>query len=216
MVLEGGDGTGTTTQLKILQSRLSGQSGVVDAASDPANSAIANPVTHITFEPTNGPIGSLIRQALHRSPVLQNHTIAHLFAADRNEHLFGESGIVERCRRGELVICDRYVPSSLVYQGLSCADDTAEYLNGRFPHPQLILFFELAPELAAQRYDKRGKQDMFEHLTFQKQVHEAYERILPAYCRHGTTLIRIDASQPIENVAEQVWSALHNLPIFKG
>lgn len=216
MVLEGGDGTGTSTQLKILQSRLSGGSVAVDAVSAPAGSTAANPVTHFTFEPTNGPIGSLIRQALHRSPVLQNHTIAHLFAADRNEHLFGESGIVERCRRGELVICDRYVPSSLVYQGLSCADDTAEYLNSRFPHPQLILFFELAPELAEQRYGKREKQDMFEHLAFQKRVHEAYERILPSYCRHGTTLVRIDASQSIENVAEQVWSALHNLPIFKG
>jgi len=108
------------------------------------------------------------------------------------------------------------VPSSLVYQGLSCGDDTPAFLNSRFPYPELILFFELDPEIAEQRYRKRDAQDMFEHLAFQKRVHEAYERILPAYCAHGTTLVRINASLAIEEVAEQVWRALQNLPIFKG
>jgi dTMP kinase len=201
VVLEGGDGTGTSTQLGILQKRLS---------------AGAYPATYFTFEPTDGPIGSLIRQALHRSPALQHHTIAHLFAADRYEHLYGESGIAERCQRGELVICDRYVPSSLVYQGLACGDDTPAFLNSRFPCPELILFFELDPTVAEQRYSKREKQDMFEHLAFQKRVHEMYEQILPVYCEQGSKLVRIDAAQSIEEVAKQVWSALENLPIFKG
>jgi len=201
VVLEGGDGTGTSTQLEILQKRLS---------------AGTYPATHFTFEPTDGPIGSLIRQALHRTPALQHHTIAHLFAADRYEHLYGESGIAERCQRGELVICDRYVPSSLVYQGLACGDDTPAYLNSRFPYPELIFFFELDPEVAEQRYSRRNTKDMFEHLAFQKRVHEAYERILPAYCAEGTTLVRIDAALSIDEVAKQVWSALQNLPILKG
>jgi len=211
VVLEGGDGTGTSTQLQILQNRLASptSSGVNTTGSQPY------PATYFTFEPTDGPIGTLIRQALHRSPALQQHTIAHLFAADRHEHLYSESGIVARCQRGELVICDRYVPSSLVYQGLACGDDTPAYLNSRFPYPELILFFELDPLVAEQRYNKREKQDMFEHLAFQKQVHEAYERILPAYCAQGTKLVRIDAAQSIEKVAEQVWRALQNLPIFK-
>jgi len=233
VVLEGGDGTGTSTQLQILQKRLSGEGGVPTYLRQGAKSGDLNTAwhipgegafpqqarlttTHFTFEPTDGPVGRLIRQALHRSPALHPTTIAHLFAADRHEHLYGESGIAERCQRGELVICDRYVPSSLVYQGLSCGDDTPAFLNSRFPYPELILFFELDPEIAEQRYRKRDAQDMFEHLAFQKRVHEAYERILPAYCAHGTTLVRINASLAIEEVAEQVWRALQNLPIFKG
>ncbi|WP_304226111.1 dTMP kinase [Gracilinema caldarium] len=227
VVLEGGDGTGTSTQLQILRGRLAHPSAAANIADHdlamvlqagplpPAAASTASPLTYFTFEPTDGPIGSLIRQALHRSPALHTHTIAHLFAADRYEHLYGQGGIVERCRAGELVICDRYVPSSLVYQGISCGDDTPEYLNEHFPYPELILFFELDPEIAEQRYGKREKQDMFEHLAFQKQVHEAYERILPDYCQHGTRLVCIDAGKTIEEVAEQVWRALQNLPIFK-
>lgn len=201
MVLEGGDGTGTSTQLKMLQKRLS---------------TGAYPPAYFTFEPTEGPIGTLIRQALHGSPEFLPHTIAHLFAADRHEHLYGPSGIVARCQRGELVICDRYVPSSLVYQGLACGDDTPARINSPFPYPAMILFFEVDPAVAEQRYSKREKQDMFEHVAFQQRVHQAYEHILPVYCEEGTHLIRIDAGKNIEEVAEQVWRALQNLPILKG
>ena len=75
VVLEGGDGSGTTTQLKKLREKFDNEAGL--------------PILYDTFEPTNSPIGVLIRKSLRSELLLENETIALLFAADRNEHLNG-------------------------------------------------------------------------------------------------------------------------------
>ncbi len=101
LVFEGLDGSGTTTQLGILEEELSRRE-----------------IPHlISAEPTTSPIGQLIREALSGRLVLERDTLARLFAADRAEHLFGKHGMVPRSEAGELVICDRYLFSSLAYQG---------------------------------------------------------------------------------------------------
>ncbi|MCL2128288.1 MAG: dTMP kinase, partial [Treponema sp.] len=96
-VFEGGDGSGTSTQLALLGQKLGGNGG-------------KGPVFYPTFEPTDGPIGLLIRSALKNEAVMRPQTVARLFSADRGEHLYSPGGIIERCRRGELVISDRYAP----------------------------------------------------------------------------------------------------------
>ncbi len=202
VVLEGGDGTGTSTQLQLLQQTLAGFSRHL--------------ATHCTCEPTAGPIGTLIRTALRGTTPLLPETIARLFAADRGEHLRASRGILERCAAGELVICDRYVPSSLVYQGLECGEELPAQLNAAFPYPELLLYFDLDPARAAERLATRQEKDLYEQLDFQLKVHERYAAILPRYAAGGSTLIRVDASQSIEKVAEQVWSAIKKLPILQG
>jgi dTMP kinase len=102
-VFEGGDGSGTTTQMSLLSRRFSAVS----------------PVFFPTFEPTGGPVGKIIRAALGKEIALLPETLARLFAADRGEHLYAPEGILERAARGELVISDRYVLSSLVIRVLS-------------------------------------------------------------------------------------------------
>src|SRR5579864_7294663 len=105
IVLEGLDGAGTTTQLVRLAERLRRAGERVVA----------------TAEPTDGPIGALIRQALRRRLVhrdgraLTDESLALLFAADRVDHVAGE--IEPALARGQHVLCDRYVLSSLAYQG---------------------------------------------------------------------------------------------------
>lgn len=201
IVLEGGDGTGTSTQLSQLQQLLRIKGNGVQI--------------YYSFEPTDGPIGTLIRSALRNSQELQPETIARLFAADRGEHLFGTDGIVDHCKRGELVVCDRYVPSSLVYQGIQCGMELPSRLNADFPYPELIFYFDISPDTAAERYGKRVHKDSFEQLDFQVEVHRRYNKILPEYCeRGGTRLVRIDAGLPIEEVTKQLWSELEKLPIF--
>jgi len=201
VIFEGGDGSGTTTQIKILGDRFSSETGRL-------------PVLHRTFEPTDNPIGRLIRQGLRGEIPFKNETIARLFAADRYEHLYGPDGIAERCGRGELVVCDRYVLSSLVYQGITCGNDLPAALNRNFPVPELILFFDVDPRTAQKRMNNRTQKEIYEYLDFQIKVREQYKSLLPGYGKETQTET-IDASRPIDEVSASVWSMLHKLPIFR-
>jgi dTMP kinase len=204
VVFEGGDGSGTSTQLDLLQKRFS----------PPENRPL--PPLYATFEPTGGPIGELIRRALRGDLVLNPETSARLFAADRNEHLYGEEGIAARCKRGELTVSDRYVLSSLVYQGLDCGEDLPERRNRDFPGPELLFFFDIDPEIALKRLENRPVKDRYEYLEFQVEVRRRYRSLLPRYEEQGVKVIYLDASLPPEEVAEAVWRGIAKLPIMEG
>jgi dTMP kinase len=202
-VFEGGDGSGTTTQLNLLKDRF-----------DRGGPSL--PPLYNTFEPTEGNIGRLIRSGLRGEISLKPATAAMLFAADRNEHLYGPGGIAERCGRGELVVSDRYVLSSLVYQGITCGEDLPALLNRDFPVPELLLFFDVESETAQKRMENRPVKEIYENLDFQRQVRERYLALLPALEARGVRVKTIDASLPPENVAAEVWRALEKMPILKG
>ena len=202
VVFEGCDGSGTTTQIGVLEKfLLKNQSSM--------------PMYYITFEPTNGSIGKLIRQALRKELVLSPQSIAMLFAADRYEHIFGPEGIAERCKRGELVISDRYLPSSLVYQGITCGDELPARLNQEFPGPELLIFLDIEPEIAQQRLAGREYTEIFEYLDFQQAVCQRYKALLHQLSAQGVRIQTIDASLPPQQVAEQVWRYIAEMPIFK-
>jgi len=85
-----------------------------------------------TAEPTDGPIGQLIRAILSGQPQVDATTIAYLFASDRNEHIYGKSGILESIDSDLVMISDRYVLSSLAYQGTTCGPSLPWHLNRFF------------------------------------------------------------------------------------
>ncbi|MCL2190458.1 MAG: dTMP kinase [Treponema sp.] len=199
VVFEGGDGSGTSTQMGLLGGRLAG----------------GNPVFFPTAEPTDGAVGRLIRLALKGSPALEPGTLARLFAADRNEHLYAPGGVRDRCLRGELVVCDRYVLSSLAYQGIECGEDLPRALNSGFPAPGLLLFFDLDPLDARERMRSRESLDIFENLEFQRKVRDRYLSLLDEYRNAGGVLETIDASRDPEKVALDVWRAISQMPIMK-
>ena len=198
-VFEGGDGSGTTTQLSLLTERLK---------------TAGEPVFFPTFEPTDGKIGALIRSVLKKEISIQRGTLAFLFACDRNEHLYKEGGILERSGRGELVVCDRYVLSSLVYQGLDCGNGLPEFINSRFPAPELTVFLDIKPEIAVERMKTRGSLEMYEDLDFQKKVRFKYLSTLELYKKAGAKVEIIDASKSTQEVADNIWSVISQMPIF--
>jgi dTMP kinase len=204
VVFEGIDGSGTTTQLRLLAERFA---GYFSPESPP-------PPFYATCEPTGGPVGRLIRSVLGGEIPLEPATVAGLFAADRNEHLYGKDGIAGRCGRGELVVSDRYVLSSLVYQGITCGEELPRKLNADFPLPELLLFFDLDPEIAWRRLEARDGREIYEHREFQITVRERYRALLPEYAETGVRVEYIDASAKIEEVAEQVWMAVRKMPII--
>ena len=200
-VFEGIDGSGTSTQLGLLERHF-------------REGNCKNIKLHRTFEPTDGEIGKIIRQALRKSLFFRPDTLARLFSADRAEHLYAEGGIVQRCRAGELVVSDRYVLSSLVYQGVECGDELPFSLNASFPAPQVLLFFDIDPEIAQQRLSSRSSLDIYEYLDFQKKIRDKYLSLLDWYRGEAVRVEIIDSSQTVENVAKEVWSALSKMPIF--
>jgi len=200
-VFEGLDGSGTSTQIGILE--------------DSFNKRSSTPTLYRTFEPTNGFIGKLIREALRKEIAFTPKTVAMLFAADRNEHIYGSGGIEERCERGELVVSDRYLPSSLVYQGITCGEDFPALINKGFPAPELLLFFDIDPEIAINRIANREYTEIYEYLDFQILVRERYNALLPRLSACGVKVETIDASQPPEEVAREVWAAIAKMPIMR-
>jgi dTMP kinase len=161
-------------------------------------------------------VGKIIRSALRKEIVLLPETLARLFAADRTEHLYGTGGILERAGRGELVVSDRYVLSSLVYQGLECGEELPRALNAAFPAPELILFFDLDPQIAAERIRDRPSLEIYEYREFQEKVRDRYRALVPVFQDAGVKVEVIDASRPPEETAESVWRALGKMPIMGG
>lgn len=138
IVLEGIDGSGITTQAKLLADKLPG---------------------FYTKEPTTGKVGTLIRQALTKEIVLNDNTLALLFAADRVEHGLQIQPYLDE---GAHVICDRNLLSSLVYQN-DCGRDWVREINQRCCPADLTIFLNVSPMVAAQRRAERGlPEELFE------------------------------------------------------
>jgi dTMP kinase len=202
VVFEGCDGSGTSTQLELLGRRFGGD---------------GLPKLVCGFEPTDGPVGRLLRGALRGNPRLHPQTMARLFAADRAEHLYGTGGIAELAGGDSLVVSDRYTLSSRVYQGLECGDALPRALNAGFPAPELLLFFDIAPETALRRIENsRETKDIYERLDFQTRVRERYLGLLDACRGEGSAVALIDASADVAEVSEAVWRAVRTLPLMQG
>jgi dTMP kinase len=198
LVLEGIDGAGTTTQA---------------AAVDQALRARGEK-TLVTCEPSNGPVGMLLRQAL--SGRLRGHgrpmdatTLALLFAADRADHVAQE--IIPALLRGMTVICDRYVLSSIAYQGLELEFETVAAMNSRAPAPDLTIFLDVPPVVAQRRRAaSRGRVEIFDALKFQKRIDRNYRRAI-AHGLHGEQLAMIDGTRPMDEVTAQITQAIEAL-----
>ncbi|NLH90577.1 MAG: dTMP kinase [Treponema sp.] len=190
IVIEGIDGAGTTTQVRLL-----GETLIARGFS-----------CMVTAEPTMNHIGQLIRTILSGEDMVVPTTVAHLFAADRNEHLYGKNGIMESLKSGSLVISDRYVLSSLAYQGTTCGHRLPWLLNSAFPAPGLTLLFEVDPEICIARIRSRLKKEIYETLEFQRRVQTMYERMAYRLSNKGWRIERIDGSKDIESVQRQIES----------
>ncbi|EFW37530.1 dTMP kinase [Treponema phagedenis] len=201
IVFEGIDGTGTTSQLRLLRERF-------------ASIGKAEKVV-FTQEPTDTEIGKLIRKALSKELSLEQKTIAQLFAADRTEHIYGNAGIIEHTANGKAVFSDRYFFSSLAYQGLSVGKSLAKKLNEDFPLPELLFFFDIPVQTSMSRIDKRGLQkEIYEKKDFQTAVRQEYLRIIEEYEKSAPEMqiIRIDAEKDIQEIHQKIWSFVENLP----
>ncbi len=201
IVFEGLDGAGTTTQIKLLKEAYT------------KNGTLMH--THFTCEPTDGSIGRLIRKALSGSEPFDEKTIAYLFGADRNEHIYGKNGIIEHLNAKKAVFSDLYLFSSLAYQGLAAGKEIAHRINNTFPLPEYLFFFDLPASTAMTRIEQRGEaREVYEKKSFQHAVAQAYTEILTQYEKSSPEMqiIRLNAEEKVEEVQKKIWSIVQDLP----
>lgn len=203
IVLEGLDGCGSTTQTRRLTSALQ------------ARGRAALP----TFEPSNGPIGALIRSVLERRLLLTGgtepwsgrwSTLALLFSADRLDHL--DRVVLPALRAGSSVVSDRYDLSSLAYQSVTAADQDdvlpwIRQLNRYAVRPDLTVVLDLPLEQAAARRRARGgTEELFDADSIQAKLAVAYarsEELVP-----GDRVVHLSGEGSIDQVTERVLGAV--------
>jgi len=191
VVLEGIDGAGTTTQAERLSAALRAEGRRVLT----------------TREPSDGPLGTLLRQALGGRLVLPGgagalapETLALLFAADRTDHLAAQ--VRPALEAGAVVICDRYVLSSLAYQGAQLPPRWVEAINAFAEPPDLTLFLEVDPEVASRRRASRGGDaELFDDERLQARVAREYLRAIRRRARTDR-VVRIAGGNAVERVTE--------------
>ncbi len=179
--VEGLDGCGKTTQTKLLVERLRRRSH--DAV--------------YTAEPSRGKIGKFIKQyCLHGGKRVSNVVEALLFAADRLEHV--EKEVVPALDAGKLVVSDRYVYSSLAYQGASGLSlEWIEKINEHAIRPNLAIFIDVEPETVVKRL--KPERSVMENLATQREVQKVYMKFV-----EKGDLVRIGGNRPEEDVAGDV------------
>jgi len=160
IVLEGPDGSGTTTHSSLLAKKLR---------------SLGHDVL-LTAEPTDSSIGRFIRKQLQEKKVDSASALQLLFCADRAWHI--EKVIRPALEAGKTVISDRYVISTLVYgEAMGLDPEWLLKVNTPFVEPDILLVALPDFRLCMKRIQKRLKLDVFENMPFQRKIYDLYERI---------------------------------------
>jgi dTMP kinase len=197
VVLEGIDGSGTTTQLPRLVAHLQSR----------ARHALA------TREPSGGPVGILLRQILtgqHRGPdgaTVDGRAMALLFAADRRDHLARE--IQPALAAGTDVVSDRYLLSSLAYQAEEAERDWVAGLAWQVRRPDLTLLLDVPVAIAAARRRAAGRPvERYDADPVQERVAANYRRLAAA---DPAGVVVLDGAAAIDDVTASAVAAVDAL-----
>jgi len=185
--IEGLDGCGKTTQARLLVRRLRKMG--YDAV--------------YTAEPSRGKIGSFIRRyCLHGGKRVSTVVEALLFAADRFEHV--EQEIIPALKEGKIIVSDRYVYSSLAYQGAAGLDlKWIEMINEHATNPDLAIFLDVEPETVVRRLKPR--KSVMEDLDTQRRVRKVYVRFV-----EDGKLVKIDGNRSKKEVTGDILEVVLN------
>jgi dTMP kinase len=193
IVFEGIDGSGKSTQIQMISKRIQDLDLKV----------------YTTFEPTDGPIGFLIRQMLSGKMKTDQRTLASLFAADRMDHLVNEeNGIRKKIDKGELVICDRYYFSSYAYHAQYMDMEWvihANSLNAEILRPDLTIFIDVEPETCFERIkNNRNNFEMYEKIDIMKNVRLNYLKAFE-HLKGLERIAIINGNGPMEQVENTIF-----------
>lgn len=189
IVIEGLDGCGKSTQLRLIKEGLEQYGKRV----------------YLTAEPTNYETGEYIRRILSESLVKDMYLQAALFLADRLEHItHPEFGIEKYLSDGYTVVCDRYYYSSFAYQGTASDIDWVMRTNlecERVLKPDLCIFLDVNPDTCKSRIDEvRDRPELYEKdVEKMRQIRDNFLRVFDRL-RDSHNIYIIDANEGVEEV----------------
>lgn len=197
ITFEGGEGSGKSIQVQILVSHLREKAYPVVVTREPGGTRIGEQIRAITHNQEN----------VDLDPV----TEAYLMAASRAQHI--REILAPALEAGKVVVCDRFVDSSVAYQGygrqigaqaIALLNNLA--VNGAVP--DLTILLDIAPEAGMKRRASAIKvQDRLD-----LQQHDFYQRVRDGFLtlakKNSNRYVVIDAAQSIEKVAASVWNVV--------
>ena len=198
ITFEGGEGSGKSSALRLIDERLR-KDGYE---------------TVLTREPGGTPIAEAIRNVIldKGNVAMDSRTEALLYAASRRQHLVEK--VWPALKAGKMVLCDRYLDSSLAYQGGARGLGIDNVLNvnsfateGTFP--DLTLLFDIEPELGLARIAANANREVnrldLEKIEFHRGVRATFHEIA---ARYPERFVIIDASQPLDKVVDDAYKAI--------
>jgi len=189
VALEGGEGAGKSTQARELATWLRSEGYDVLLTHEPGDTKVGQKLRKIVLDPSTGDIS--------------DRTEALLYAADKAEHV--DRVVAPALARGEVVITDRYVDSTLAYQGAGRdladreVEKVARWATGDL-RPHLTVLLDLAPQTGLTRFEERDRIEA-ESLEFHERVREAFLRLASSHSEH---YLVVDARRPVAEIAAVV------------
>ncbi|MFJ8264215.1 dTMP kinase [Rummeliibacillus sp. NPDC094406] len=197
---EGPEGAGKTTVLKMVVSKLQEEGREVVATREPGGSVIAEEIRQVILNPAHTEMDA--------------KTEALLYAAARSQHFVEK--IEPALKQGKVVLCDRFIDSSLAYQGIgrglgiTGVESINEFAIGDYM-PDMTILFDLNPEIGLSRINSHKEREVnrldIESLAFHQKVREAYLMLAEKFPER---IHVIDASKSLEEVFQNVWKVLRN------
>ena len=198
ITLEGPEGSGKTSAIKIVKEQLEKEGHQIIMTREPGGTPISEQIRNVILDKSN--------------TAMDYRTEALLYAASRRQHLVEK--VWPNVKEGKIVICDRYLDSSLAYQGYARELGVEDILNvnmyateGTFP--DLTLLFDLEPEVGLARINANSDREVnrldLEKLSFHHRVRNGYLELAK---RFPDRYVVIDASLPLEEVASHALKAI--------
>ena len=198
ITLEGPEGSGKTTAVKAAVAKLQELGYQVVQTREPGGTPIAEQIRNVILDKAN--------------TTMDPRTEALLYAASRRQHLVEK--VWPAIKEGKIVICDRYLDSSLAYQGGARGLGVDNILNVNLfatenTYPDLTLLFDIKPELGLERIAKNADREVnrldLEKIDFHNKVRQTF---LDLSKRYPDRYVIIDASKSIEEVQKATMDAI--------
>jgi dTMP kinase len=199
IAFEGIDGSGKSTQVKLLSYNLKN----------------AGHKVYLTCEPTDRPIGKMIREIFSHKMEADHRTIAALFVADRLDHLLNkENGILKKLEEGYTVITDRYYLSSLAYQGTHVPMEwvmQANALSTALLRPDINIYIDINPKISMERLNnEREHIELYETEENLHKVRAKYKEAIELL-KMKEHIVTLDGSGAPHVIAAEIWEEVSNM-----
>ena len=196
ITFEGGEGSGKSSAIKLIEEKLINAGYKVVVTREPGGVNVSEQIRNVILDVNNA---------------MSKETEALLYAASRTEHLYAK--VIPLIEKGYIVLSDRYIDSSLAYQGYARGIGIERVLDinmfAKEYLPKVTYFFDVRPEVGLARIKGRDKIDRLdlETMDFHSKVYEGYLEVCKLYPER---VKRINAERQLEIIVDEVFNDIIN------